>query len=219
MPPPGFLKKAFEHVRAAGGLCIADEVQVGFGRVGSHWWGFEAQGAVPDIVTLGKPIGNGHPLAAVVTTAEIAQAFDNGMEFFATFGGNPVSCAVGLAVLDVLEEEGLRENAREVGDFLLDELRGLARVHPAIGDVRGLGFYLGVELVSDRESREPDAATLAAAIEAMRSSGVLMSTDGPDHNVLKFKPPLPFRRQDAELFLTAFDRALSSQEPARQERP
>jgi 4-aminobutyrate aminotransferase-like enzyme/Ser/Thr protein kinase RdoA (MazF antagonist) len=211
VPPPGYLREAFEHVRAAGGLCIADEVQVGFGRVGSHWWGFETHDAVPDIVTLGKPIGNGHPLAAVVTTREIAQAFDNGMEFFATFGGNPVSCAVGLAVLDVLEEEGLREKAREVGDFLLEELGGLGRVHPSIGDVRGLGFYLGVEIVSDRESKQPDAAKLTAMIEAMRASGVLMSTDGPDHNVLKFKPPMPFRRRDAELFLTAFDRALSEE--------
>jgi 4-aminobutyrate aminotransferase-like enzyme len=209
VPPPGYLKEAFEHVRAVGGLCIADEVQVGFGRVGTHWWAFEAQGAVPDIVTMGKPIGNGHPLAAVATTREIARAFDNGMEFFATFGGNPVSCAVGLAVLDVLEEEGLRENAREVGDFLLDELRGLAERHEAIGDVRGSGFYLGVEIVADRETRQPDAARLSAAIEAMRAAGILMSTDGPDHNVLKFKPPLPFRKQDAELFLSSFDRALS----------
>ncbi len=208
VPPEGFLRQAFESVRAAGGLAIADEVQIGFGRVGSHWWGFEAQGAVADIVTMGKPFGNGHPLAAVITTREIADAFDNGMEFFATFGGNPVSCAIGLAVLDVIEDEGLRERAADTGDFLLTELRSLAERHSAIGDVRGLGLYLGVEMVADRASRAPDAAVLTRAIEAMRSTGVLMSTDGPDHNVLKLKPPLVFDRTDAELFLSAFDRAL-----------
>ncbi len=209
VPPDGYLKATFDQVRAAGGLAIADEVQIGLGRVGSHWWGFEAQEAVPDIVTVGKPFGNGHPLAAVVTTREIAAAFDNGMEFFATFGGNPVSCAIGLEVLDVIEREGLRDNASQVGAFLLDGLRELAGRHPSIGDVRGQGFYLGAEIVHDRETREPDAATLAAAIEAMRSAGLLLSADGPDHNVLKFKPPMVFDRTDAELFLGAFDRALS----------
>ncbi len=213
VPPAGYLRAAFDQVRAAGGLAIADEVQVGFGRVGSHWWGFEAQGAVPDIVTVGKPFGNGHPLAAVVTTREIAQAFDNGMEFFATFGGNPVSCAVGLAVLDVLVDEELRERAADVGEFLLDGLRQLARRHPVIGDVRGQGLYLGVELVRDRETREPDAGTLATTIEAMRATGLLLSSDGPDHNVLKFKPPMVFGRADAEIFLTAFDRALTEATP------
>ena len=210
VPPEGYLREAFEHVRAAGGLAIADEVQLGFGRVGSHWWAFDRQGATPDIVTLGKPMGNGHPMAAVVTTREIADAFDNGMEFFATFGGNPVSCAIGLAVLDAIEEEGLCENALEVGSFLLDELAGLARVHESIGDVRGEGFYLGVEIVSDRGTREPDAATLSTAIQTLRRSGVLLSTDGPDHNVLKFKPPMVFDRTDAELLLSAFDRALAA---------
>ena len=208
VPPDDYLRLVFEAVRAAGGVCIADEVQVGFGRVGTHWWAFEAQGATPDIVTLGKPIGNGHPLAAVVTTREIAEAFDNGMEFFATFGGNPVSSAIGLAVLDVIESEGLRENARDTGAFLLSELRSLAQRHEVIGDVRGLGFYLGVELVSDREARTPDARTLTAAIEGMKRAGLLLSTDGPDHNVLKFKPPMVFDRSNAELFLSSLDRAL-----------
>ncbi len=208
VPPEGYLAQAFELVRAAGGLAIADEVQIGFGRIGSHWWGFEAQGATPDIVTLGKPFGNGHPLAAVVTTREIAQAFDNGLEFFATFGGNPVSCAAGLAVIDVIEGEGLRQHAAEIGEILQQRLRELADAHPAIGDVRGQGLYLGVEIVRDRDSREPDAPTLGAAVEAMRATGVLMSTDGPHHNVLKLKPPMVFDRHDAELFLAAFDRAL-----------
>ncbi len=213
VPPAGYLKAAFDQVRAAGGVAIADEVQVGFGRLGSHWWGFEAQGAMPDIVTVGKPFGNGHPLAAVITTREIADAFDNGMEFFSTFGGNPVSCAVGLAVLEVLEDEGLRERAAEIGNFLLDGLGELAGRHPAIGDVRGQGLYLGVELVRDRAGREPDARTLAAAVEAMRATGLLLSTDGPDHNVLKLKPPMVFDRTDAELFLAAFDRALGEAPP------
>ncbi len=207
-PPAGYLRSAFEMVRAAGGLAIADEVQIGFGRVGSHWWGFESQAAMPDIVTMGKPFGNGHPLAAVITTREVAAAFDNGMEYFATFGGNPVSCAVGLAVLDVLERENLRENAATAGAFLLDGLRELAERHPAIGDVRGRGFYLGVELVKDRETREPDGERLAEAIEAVRATGILLSSDGPDHSVLKFKPPMVFDRTDAEMLLSAFDRAL-----------
>jgi 4-aminobutyrate aminotransferase-like enzyme len=154
-PPSGYLERAYAGARSAGAVCIADEVQIGFGRVGSHMWGFETQGVVPDIVTLGKPIGNGHPLGAVVTTRAIAESFDNGMEFFSTFGGNPVSCAVGLAVLDVLRAEGLRENAALVGGTLKGQLATLALRHDAIGDVRGRGLFLGVELVSDRTSRVP----------------------------------------------------------------
>ncbi len=153
--PDGYLQEAFRHVRDAGGVCIADEVQVGFGRVGSHFWGFETQGVVPDIVTMGKPIGNGHPLAAVVTTRAIADAFANGMEYFNTFGGNPVSCAVGSAVLDVIEDEGLQENARRTGARLQEGLARLMDRHPLIGDVRGLGLFIGVELVHDRQTLEP----------------------------------------------------------------
>ncbi len=201
VPPPGFLLEAHKAVRAAGGLCIADEVQVGFGRVGSHWWGFELHGVVPDIVTLGKPIGNGHPMGAVITTRAIAEAFANGMEYFNTFGGNPVSCAAGLAVLDVVEEEELRANAQRVGERLRAGLRELAGGCPLIGDVRGEGLFLGFELVRDPRSLEPAAQEAAYLVERMKEEGVLLSTDGPQHNVVKIKPPLPFSTADAELLL------------------
>src|SRR5213594_283487 len=150
--PPGYLAEVYRHVRAAGAVCIADEVQVGFGRLGTHFWGFETQGVVPDIIGLGKPIGNAFPLAAVVTTREIANSFNNGMEFFSTFGGNPVACAAGLAVLDVLEEENLQQHALRVGEHLTESLRALQTRHALIGDVRGSGLFLGIDLVLDRES-------------------------------------------------------------------
>ncbi len=201
VPTRGFFPALFPLVRAAGGVCIADEVQVGFGRVGSHMWAFETQGVVPDIVTLGKPIGNGHPLAAVVTTPEIAESFANGMEYFNTFGGNPVSCAIGLAVLDVLEQESLQENARTVGNRLLAGLRKLQTQFPLIGDVRGLGLYLGAELVRDRQTLEPAAAEATYIANRMRDKGILISTDGPLHNVLKIKPPLVFTNENADFLV------------------
>ncbi|MGK0220601.1 MAG: 4-aminobutyrate aminotransferase-like enzyme/Ser/Thr protein kinase RdoA (MazF antagonist) [Planctomycetota bacterium] len=205
VPPPGWLSGAYAHARAAGAVCIADEVQVGFGRVGSHMWAFEAQGALPDIVTLGKPIGNGHPMAAVVTTRALAEAFDNGMEYFATFGGNPVSCAVGMAVLDVIEDEGLQAQAARVGEQLVQGFRKLAAEHPAfrgrLGTVRGQGLYLGIEVVKDPHTREPDAAALTSILEQARAQGILLSADGPDHNVMKVKPPLVFDEIDARLLL------------------
>jgi ethanolamine-phosphate phospho-lyase len=204
-----YLKPAFEHVRQAGGVCIADEVQVGFGRAGTHMWMFETQGVVPDIVTLGKPIGNGHPLGAVITTQEIAASFDSGMEFFNTFGGNPVSCAVGLAVLDVIEDEGLRNNAATVGEYFIDRLRGLADRHSWIGDVRGRGLFIGVELVCDRDTLEPADREAAYVVERMKEEGILLSTDGPYHNVLKIKPPMVFTERDAERVATTMDRVLS----------
>ena len=210
--PEGYLKEAYKRVRAAGGVCIADEVQVGFGRVGAHFWAFELQGVVPDIVALGKPIGNGHPLGAVVTTPEIAASFDNGMEWFSTFGGNPVSCAVGLAVLDVIEEEGLQENALEVGAYLLEALRGLMREHPLIGDVRGAGLFIGIELVRDKETLEPAAAETAYLVNRLREYGVLTGTDGIYHNVLKIKPPLPFSYSDAEYFVGVVSEILGSKQ-------
>ena len=153
--PPGYLAEVYRQVRAAGGLCIADEVQTGLGRMGTHFWAFEAHGVVPDIVVMGKPLGNGHPMAALVTTPAIASSFANGMEFFSTFGGNTVSCAVGLAVLDVLRDERLQEHARAVGERLLAGLRALLTRYEVIGDVRGSGLFLGVELVRDRATREP----------------------------------------------------------------
>jgi 4-aminobutyrate aminotransferase-like enzyme/Ser/Thr protein kinase RdoA (MazF antagonist) len=208
VPPPGFLAAAYRLARAAGAVCIADEVQVGLGRVGTHFWGFEAQGAVPDIVTMGKPIGNGHPLGAVVTTAEIAASFANGMEYFNTFGGNPVSCAVGLAVLDVIRDERLQERALRVGARLKAGLEGLAERHRVIGDVRGLGLFLGIELVRDPESREPAAEKASYVVERARGLGVLLSTDGPDHNVVKMKPPLVFSETDADRVVAVLEEVL-----------
>ncbi len=199
--PDGYLREAFAHVRNADGVCIADEVQVGLGRVGTHFWGFETQGVVPDIVTMGKPIGNGHPLAAVVTTPEVAASFDTGMEYFSTFGGNPVSCAVGLAVLDVIRQEKLQENAYKVGTYLKSRLEELRKTFPLIGDVRGLGLFLGIELVSDRATLAPATAEASYVAERMKDKGVLVSTDGPYRNVLKVKPPLVFTQADAGLFV------------------
>ena len=207
--PDGYLQEAFAHVRAAGGVCIADEVQVGFGRVGSHFWGFGTQGVVPDIVTMGKPIGNGHPLAAVATTREIADSFANGMEYFNTFGGNPVSCAVGSAVLDVIAEEGLQENALRVGGHLLQGLRGLQDRHPLIGDVRGLGLFIGVELVRDRQTLEPAAEEASYIVERTKEQGILLSIDGPLHNVLKLKPPIVFTKEDADFLVCNLDKVLA----------
>jgi 4-aminobutyrate aminotransferase-like enzyme len=207
--PEGFLAEAYRHVHAAGGVCIADEVQVGFGRVGSHFWGFETQGVVPDIVTFGKPIGNGHPLAAVVTTPEIAASFANGMEYFNTFGGNPVSCAVGLAVLDVIRDEGLQAHALRIGGYLKDRLDVLRDRHAIVGDVRGLGLFLGIELVFDRDTRAPAPAQAAYLVERMREHGVLLSTDGPLHNVIKIKPPLPFAEAEADRLTDTLDRVLT----------
>ncbi len=195
-------------MRAAGGVCIADEVQTGFGRLGEPFWGFEAQEVVPDVVVLGKPIANGFPLGAVVTTREIAASFDNGMEFFSTFGGNPVSCAAGLAVLDVLEEERLPERARRVGRHLRHGLWRLQDRHEAVGDVRGSGLFLGVELVRSRETLEPATDEAAYVVNRLRERGVLTGTDGPHHNVLKLRPPLVFSEEDADLLLETLDAVL-----------
>jgi len=206
--PPGYLAHAYAHVRAAGGLCIADEVQVGFGRLGRYFWGFESQSVVPDMVVLGKPIGNAFPLAALVTTPQIAARFDNGMEFFSTFGGNPVACAAGLAVLDVLREEALPANAERVGTHLLTRLRELQRSHRLIGDVRGMGLFLGVELVRDLDAREPATAEATYVVNRLRERGILAGTDGPHHNVLKIRPPLCIDQADADHFVAGLDAVL-----------
>jgi 4-aminobutyrate aminotransferase-like enzyme/Ser/Thr protein kinase RdoA (MazF antagonist) len=200
MFPPHYLEQVYQHVRAAGAVCIADEVQVGFGRLGSHFWGFETQQVVPDIVVLGKPIGNAFPLAAVITTPEIARSFNNGMEFFSTFGGNPVACAAGLAVLDVLHQERLQENALKVGNYLIERLKHLQSRHPLIGDVRGLGLFLGLDLVRDRQTREPATVQASYITNRLRECGILSGTDGPHHNVIKLRPPLIFDKEDADLF-------------------
>jgi 4-aminobutyrate aminotransferase-like enzyme len=212
--PSGFLAGAYRALREHGAVCIADEVQVGLGRVGSHTWAFELQGVVPDIVTLGKPIGNGHPLGAVVTTPGIAASFDNGMEYFNTFGGNPVSCAAGLAVLDVVEGEQLQRRALETGTRFLEGLRELQSRHPLIGDVRGHGLFLGVELVRDRETREPAADPAERLLERLLARGILLSTDGPDQNVLKIKPPLVIGEEEVERVLQALDASLEQEQEA-----
>jgi 4-aminobutyrate aminotransferase-like enzyme len=206
--PDGYLKAAYGHVRREGGLCIADEVQVGFGRVGTHWWAFETQDVVPDIVTMGKPIGAGHPLAAVATRPEIAAAFANGMEYFNTFGGNPVSAAIGLAVLDVIRDERLLANARDRAAQLMDGLRRLSGRHRTLGDVRGLGLFIGVEFVKDRQTLQPDADALKRLIEAMKAARILLSSEGPHHNVLKIKPPLVISAAECDHFLDTLGRAL-----------
>jgi len=210
--PDGYLVAGAEAVRARGGLVIADEVQVGFGRVGPAFWGFATQGLVPDVVTVGKPAGDGHPLAAVVTTPEIAAAFANGMEYFNTFGGNAVSAAIGNAVLDVIEQEDLAANAERIGRRILAGAIELSVEHELVGDARGLGLYLGIELVRDRATLEPAAEEAAYVIERMRHLGVLVSTDGPLHNVLKIKPPLVWTEPEADRLLATLDRVL--REPA-----
>jgi len=207
--PGGFLAEAYRRAREAGAVTIADEVQVGFGRVGTHWWAFETQEVVPDIVTMGKPIGNGFPLGAVVTTRPIAEAFANGMEYFSTFGGGPVASAVGMAVLEVMRSEGLRDRALDVGGYLLDGLRGLVDRHPLVGDARGLGLFSGIELVRDRDTLEPGGEEASWVANRVRELGVLVSTDGPFHNVIKIKPPLCFTRPDADVLVAALDRALT----------
>jgi len=206
--PPNYLAEVYKHVRAAGAVCIADEVQIGFGRVGTHFWGFETQHVVPDIVVLGKPIGNAFPLAAVITTREIAASFNNGMEFFSTFGGNPVACAAGLAVLDVLRDENLQHNALNVGIRWLAQLRKLQNTHALIGDVRGSGLFLGIDLVNDRSTRAPATAQAAYVVNRLRERGILAGTDGPHHNVIKLRPPLIFSDSDADLFTATLEEIL-----------
>ncbi len=206
--PEGYLNEAYQRVRAAGGLAIADEVQVGFGRVGRAFWGFQLQQVVPDIVVMGKPIGNGHPLAAVVVTRKVAEAFNNGMEYFNTFGGNPVSMATGLAVLKIIQEEGLQQHALTVGTHLLNGLKDLQKKYGFIGDVRGEGLFVGVEFVKGKADLTPETTLLNRTVEKMRERGFLLSTDGPLHNVLKIKPPLVFSQKNAEDLVIQLDKTL-----------
>jgi 4-aminobutyrate aminotransferase-like enzyme len=194
--PERFLKKTFKLIKDAGGINIADEVQIGFGRMGSSFWGFETCDVIPDIVTLGKSMGNGHPIAAVVTTKEIADKFNNGMEYFNSFGGNPVSCSIGNAVLNIIEDEDLQKNAFEVGNHLITQLRTLD--HPLIGDIRGIGLFVGIELINNKELLSPAIDEAKLIENYMKDHGILISTDGPDHNVLKIKPPMIFNHENAD---------------------
>ena len=207
-PPPQYLQSAYARVRAAGGLVVADEVQSGYCRLGENFWAFMDSGVMPDIVTMGKPMGDGHPLAAVVTTPEIAETFSRKYHYFNTFGGNPVSAAVGLAVLDVIDEERIQENVQQTGAHLQKGLRELAEKYPAIGDVRGKGLFYGVELVSNPETRAPDNEKARRVREALRASGILLSVTGPLENVIKIRPPLVFGREHADELLDKLDAAL-----------
>ncbi|MFB7843294.1 aminotransferase [Microbacterium sp. NPDC056052] len=210
MLPEGYLAEAYARVRAAGGLCIADEVQVGFGRMGSSFWGFEQSGVLPDIITIAKPMGNGYPIGGVITSKRVADALAAQGQFFSSAGGNPLSCRVGLAVLDAMAEEGLQENARVVGARLAEGFRALAERHPLIGPVHGEGLYLGVELVRDRQTMEPAAAEAAAICERLRELGVIVQTTSERSNVLKIKPPLCLTAQSADLVVAAVDRVLAA---------
>lgn len=202
----GYLPEVYSEIRKQGGVCISDEVQVGFGRLGDHFWGFEMHDVIPDMVIIGKPMGNGHPIGGVVTTSEIAASFENGLEFFSSFGGNPVSCAIGQAVLEVIETEGLQAHAKEVGTHLIKGLRALQKQHPQIADVRGSGLFLGVEMI-DSKGR-PNTALASALKNALRERFILISTDGPFDNVLKIKPPLSFSVQNADTLITAIGEVL-----------
>lgn len=203
----GYLQELYPAVRAYGGLCISDEVQTGFGRVGDHFWGFEQHGVVPDMVVLGKPMGNGHPMGAVVCTQEIAESFENGVEFFSSFGGNPVSCTIGLAVLDVMEEEGLQENAMVVGDYYKSLFEQLQQHYANIGDVRGSGLFLGVDLVKPG-TKEEDEQLAKLIKNQLRENFILISTDGPKDSVLKTKPPLIFTKENALQVVEEMERIL-----------
>jgi 4-aminobutyrate aminotransferase-like enzyme len=210
-PPPEYFQQAYRQVRAAGGLVVADEVQSGLCRLGEDMWGFQGSGVIPDIVTMGKPLGDGHPLAAVVTTPAIAEAFAKRFDYFNTFGGNPVSAAAGLAVLDVIEQEGVLENVRRVGAFVRSGLQELADRHECIGDVRGKGLFLGVEIVRDRTNRQADEQPARRIREHLRNNGVLVGATGPLGNVVKIRPPLVFSMADAEILLDRLEEAISGQ--------
>ncbi len=206
--PPGYLRGVFEAVRAAGGLAVSDEVQVGVGRLGNTFWGFEGHDVIPDIVTMGKPLGNGYPLAAVVTSREIADAFDNGMKYFNTFAGSPVACAIGEAVLDVVQNEDLQDHAALVGRHFRERLWELATRREAIGDVRGYGLYLGVELVTDRTLKTPATALAYRVSERLKDEGVITYPNGDLDNVLKIKPPMVFTAAHADCFVGSLDSVL-----------
>nr|XP_025729508.1 ethanolamine-phosphate phospho-lyase-like isoform X1 [Callorhinus ursinus] len=217
IPPAGYFQKVAEYVHRAGGVFIADEVQVGFGRVGKHFWSFQMHGEdfVPDIVTMGKPMGNGHPMACVVTTKEIAEAFSSsGMEYFNTYGGNPVSSAVGLAVLNIIENEDLQGNATRVGDYLTELLNKQKAKHTLIGDIRGIGLFIGIDLVKDRQKRTPATDEAQHVLYKMKEKRVLLSADGPHRNVLKIKPPMCFTEEDAKFMVDKLDEILTVLEEA-----
>ena len=195
--PKDYLKIIYENIRKSGGVCISDEVQTGFGRLGKYFWGFEMHNVVPDIVILGKPMGNGHPIGAVITSDKISKSFEKGVEFFSSFGGNPVSCSAGLAVLDVIEEENLQNNAKNVGDYYLKQLNILKKEFSCIGDVRGTGLFLGIEIVKNN-SKKPNTVLAQKLKNELRKKFILVGSDGPYNNVIKTKPPICFTKENVD---------------------
>jgi 4-aminobutyrate aminotransferase-like enzyme len=206
--PDGYLKGVYQQVRERGGLCIADEVQVGYGRLGHYFWGFEQQGVVPDIITIAKGMGDGHPLGAVITTKEIAASLEKEGYFFSSAGGSPVSCVAGMTVLDVMAEERLQDNAREVGDHLKARLAALIDSYPIVGAVHGMGLYLGLEFVRDRTTLEPATEETVAICDRLLELGVIMQPTGDHLNVLKIKPPLCLTEQSADFFADMLEKVL-----------
>ncbi len=207
--PPGYLGQVYGMIRARGGVCIADEVQVGYGRLGHYFWGFDQQGVVPDIITVAKGMGNGQPLGAVITRREIADALENEGYFFSSAGGSPVSCVVGMTVLDIMRDEQLQENARDTGDYLKARLEALGQRFPLVGAVHGMGLYLGLEFVRDRETLEPATEETAAICDRLLDLGVIMQPTGDHLNVLKIKPPLCLSRNSADFFAAMLEKVLS----------
>jgi ethanolamine-phosphate phospho-lyase len=220
LPPKDYFKRVYKAVRAAGGVAIADEVQVGFGRCGTHYWAFEPFGVCPDIVTVAKPMGNGHPVAAVVVTPEIADSFTaTGVQYFNTYGGNPVSCAIANAVMDVVDDEKLQSHALKVGQYLFDQLEHKMKDEfEIIGDVRGSGLFVGIELVHNRYAPEPATAAAKWVVDRMKNvHKILVSSDGPDDNVVKLKPPMVFDLNNADQFLAGFRECLCTWQSQNQE--
>jgi len=207
---PGFLKGAVEAIRRAGGIFVADEVQPGFGRTGSHMWGFQRHGIDPDIVTLGKPMGNGQPIAGLLTRHDVVEEFGNKSRYFNTFAGNAVSCAAAAAVLMVIRRDRIMDNARDVGAYLLSKVDALRARHDCLGNVRGAGLFVAADIVTDRETQASDRDRTTRVVNAMRDNGVLISACGADHNILKIRPPLIFSRENVDLFVDVLDKALEA---------
>lgn len=207
---PGFLKDAVEAIRRAGGIFVADEVQPGFGRTGSHMWGFQRHGIDPDIVTLGKPMGNGQPIAGLLTRHDVVEEFGKKSRYFNTFAGNAVSCAAAAAVLMVIRRDRIMDNARDVGAYLLGKVEALRARHDCLGNVRGTGLFVAADIVADRETRASDRDRTTRVVNAMRDNGVLISACGADHNILKIRPPLIFSRENVDLFVDVLDKALEA---------
>jgi 4-aminobutyrate aminotransferase-like enzyme len=207
--PAGFLRGAVAAIRQAGGLFVADEVQPGFGRTGQHMWGYQRHGVVPDILTMGKPMGNGQPIAGLLVTQDAVARFGRDSRYFNTFGGNTVSCAAAVAVLDTIEQEGLIAHAAKAGAALREGIAALAARHEAIGDVRGVGMFVGVEIVSDRATRKPDRETTSRVVNLLRDKGILLSACAKGHNVLKIRPPLVLTREQVAMVVQGIDEALA----------